>query len=783
MWIKVAFKSHYQDQGTDIYIKKKDQGAGYGSGYTVEIYEYGQKVDEIEAKTKKQIREIVNQQKSKYNTDRAFEVESHLFISYRIDDIESKKFRKDREIVLKGEEPKMDKIIKSSNIDVEDQLYRKAAKLEYLLRAARYPEVPQKVFRKADQLFDFNQPVTSNGSTSTTEEKLSVDEVVNQISEKLTAYFSVTQDDEATQYNKVKEKLPEYGNILKQEGYTDTEVVEIQTKLKEKYHNSELPGYQTLTKAASYFTKLKQSGAIGNNIIPGLGNSAMNNQNNMQSSTQATPTNIAVQQDSTLSMEARNLLDQLNTKENEIDIQQTIKDFPNSDKVVEEIVNSQDNTLAAETIKDYYATKQASILYDITQEEFIKFSNFASAQKGRNSFRSLYNFWIKQHNYSFSEKACLDFKLNSFINEVTNKTKKAYTYKDKYYNVAAEKVFAFMISRFASVKWSLTGNNIEQYAPNIKSFFEGVYNSVYTLDNKIPTADIESYGKTLLTHMLKHLKLEELTKQLVQVCATYIHEVFLLALNDPEFLTQLTGKEGSTSTEGLQILNSNKELFLQVIDISKGTQSIIGAYRQFLTIMDSQTKQDFDVNHNIKHTHQKAKDAISQLTSVFLSEGLKVLTQYGAVGYPGFENVLQSVISQLNREIQGKGELNPNVLQGQQNQSVQASLSFVNRRYAVNIIINESPDGSSSVQVDDQATIADTPALPDSTLATDTSSLDNTDIEDTPVETENSLLNDNISTDLSGGDTNIAGTSTDLPTTSEENNGEDNTTLLDMLSK
>ena len=199
--------------------------------------------------------------------------------------------------------------------------------------------------------------------------------------------------------------------------------------------------------------------------------------------------------------------------------------------------------------------------------------------------------------------------------------------------------------------------------------------------------------------------------------------------------------------------------------------------------MDSQTKQDFDVNHNIKHTHQKAKDAISQLTSVFLSEGLKVLTQYGAVGYPGFENVLQSVISQLSREIQGKGELNPNVLQGQQNQSVQASLSFVNRRYAVNIIINESPDGSSSVQVDDQATIADTPALPDSTLATDTSSLDNTDIEDTPVETENSLLNDNISTDLSGGDTNIAGTSTDLPTTSEENNGEDNTTLLDMLSK
>ena len=48
-----------------------------------------------------------------------------------------------------------------------------------MLRAARYPEVPQKVFRKADAMFDFNQPTIDNTMETSREEKPKIDEVIN----------------------------------------------------------------------------------------------------------------------------------------------------------------------------------------------------------------------------------------------------------------------------------------------------------------------------------------------------------------------------------------------------------------------------------------------------------------------------------------------------------------------------------------------------------------------------------------------------------------------------
>ena len=61
--------------GANIFFRKKRPGPTIGDGYIVEIYENGVKVDEKEAKGKKEIKELIDAYKSKYNTLRSFQNE------------------------------------------------------------------------------------------------------------------------------------------------------------------------------------------------------------------------------------------------------------------------------------------------------------------------------------------------------------------------------------------------------------------------------------------------------------------------------------------------------------------------------------------------------------------------------------------------------------------------------------------------------------------------------------------------------------------------------------
>jgi len=69
--------------GTDIFIRKKEPGAKVGKGYIVDIYENGIKVDTQEVKTKSEYTDIIREFKLKYNTDRAFQNELQVHITFK----------------------------------------------------------------------------------------------------------------------------------------------------------------------------------------------------------------------------------------------------------------------------------------------------------------------------------------------------------------------------------------------------------------------------------------------------------------------------------------------------------------------------------------------------------------------------------------------------------------------------------------------------------------------------------------------------------------------------
>jgi len=109
--------------GVDIFIKKKRPGAEVGKGYLVDIYEGGVKVDTIELATKKEVSKLVKQFKEKYHTDRAFQNEMQLHVTYK-----SKKER--------GEQPMA---------SLDNVLLKQASRIRELLHRLTNPELPLKV--------------------------------------------------------------------------------------------------------------------------------------------------------------------------------------------------------------------------------------------------------------------------------------------------------------------------------------------------------------------------------------------------------------------------------------------------------------------------------------------------------------------------------------------------------------------------------------------------------------------------------------------------------------
>jgi len=408
MSIKFGIKSHYQDHGTDIYVKKIDPGAGYGSGYMVEIYDYGQKSDEIKVNTKKEVLKIIKEQKEKYNTDRAFENETHLFVSYKVDDIESPKFRKQKGIQVK----------ESGMNNIDTELYKKASRINYLLSASKYPDIPLKTFRYGEELLNFEEPsaednldLSSIGINAETTE----DQIVSAIKETIVSYFSQTDHAVDEQYNKTKQWLSKImkGIVSKaNETYNlNLNLNSIADKLTTIFSNSGLPGEEILFKSAKDLNIVKTAEVPPANFMGTSmrqDRSQISNMSNTTMNLQATNDINSPKQQEGLSNEAKNLVDKVNTiKENPYEAYSIIKNTPNSESLVTEIKDKGQGTEAEFLILN---SKIGALNYitEKVNDNFSHFLRYAQVKKGRNSFNAVYSKWRKENSFTpFMEELLL----------------------------------------------------------------------------------------------------------------------------------------------------------------------------------------------------------------------------------------------------------------------------------------------------------------------------------------------------------------------------------------
>ena len=411
MPVKIAIKSHYQDQGTDLYIKKIDPGASYGSGYLVEIYDYGQKVKEEKVNTKKEVERIIKEQKERYNTDRAFENEKHIFISYKIDDIESPSFRKQKGIKVK----------ESAMNAIDKELYKKASRISYLLNASKYPEVPVKNFRYGEEVLNFDDPapeasvnIDNIGINSETTE----DQIVEAIKEALISYFSQTDDAVDQQYNKTKQWLSKVmRSIVSKANETfnlNFSLDSIADKLSSIFSNSGLPGEDVLFKSAKDFTSKTKFSEVAPANFTGTAMTQDRSQvANMSNTTMTSPSTDAyntMNPKEPLSNDAKNLIDKVNTiKENPYEAYTIIKNTPNSEALVNEIKDKGEGTEAEFLILN---SKIASLNYivDRVNDQFSNFLKYAQVKKGKNSFNAVYATWRKNNSFTPFMDELLSFK-------------------------------------------------------------------------------------------------------------------------------------------------------------------------------------------------------------------------------------------------------------------------------------------------------------------------------------------------------------------------------------
>jgi len=73
----------YSGAGTDIFIRKVKPGAAVGVGYFFDVYENGVKIESTKIDTKKHVLQLIKDYKEKYHTNRAFQNELQVHITYK----------------------------------------------------------------------------------------------------------------------------------------------------------------------------------------------------------------------------------------------------------------------------------------------------------------------------------------------------------------------------------------------------------------------------------------------------------------------------------------------------------------------------------------------------------------------------------------------------------------------------------------------------------------------------------------------------------------------------
>jgi len=197
--------------GTDVFIRKKEPGARIGVGYIVEIYENGALIDTLEFTTKKQIRQLIDDYKLRYHTNRSFRNEEQIHITYKTkeergevkpttrvprsvsrEEEEEKKEEKAEEKKEREEKEEKEERKEEAMQAIDDFLFKKADRINMLLSRLRYPFLPMKdrVGGIADGTVDILPTVAPQQSENTTNtDVMSEEEIATEMSKRIVEYF------------------------------------------------------------------------------------------------------------------------------------------------------------------------------------------------------------------------------------------------------------------------------------------------------------------------------------------------------------------------------------------------------------------------------------------------------------------------------------------------------------------------------------------------------------------------------------------------------------------
>jgi hypothetical protein len=128
--------------GADIFVRKKKPGPAVGVGYYVDIYESGVKINSVEARTKKDVKQILDEYKSKYNTLRSFEIESQQHITYKTKEERGEEPPKKPEEEKKPETEVTTERGETAMNTIDQVLLKKASIIETMLTRLKYPTLP-----------------------------------------------------------------------------------------------------------------------------------------------------------------------------------------------------------------------------------------------------------------------------------------------------------------------------------------------------------------------------------------------------------------------------------------------------------------------------------------------------------------------------------------------------------------------------------------------------------------------------------------------------------------
>ena len=128
--------------GADIFVRKRKPGPAVGVGYYIDIYENGVKIQSVDAKTKKDVKQILDEYKGKYNTLRSFEIESQQHVTYKTKEERGETPLKDTEEELKSKETATPERGETAMQAIDQILLKKASTIENLLNRLKDPTLP-----------------------------------------------------------------------------------------------------------------------------------------------------------------------------------------------------------------------------------------------------------------------------------------------------------------------------------------------------------------------------------------------------------------------------------------------------------------------------------------------------------------------------------------------------------------------------------------------------------------------------------------------------------------